>query len=110
MAKNPSPITRSQFFGSADKPRKPLMVTISDGDVIVARAVMVAKNTGTGGFGYGSNGQTMLDIDGIPTPATLGCNLTVNGSALLDDAEKVATQVAKAKEAKAAARAVLAKK
>lgn len=100
MAKNVSPITRSEFFGTDDEPRKPLMATIEGG----IRALLTPKNTASGGFGYGSNGQVVLEIAGKAVPCTLGINLTVNGSQLLDDAQKVQAEVAKAKEAKAAAR------
>lgn len=71
MAKNPCPITRSEFRAHA----KPLPVTINN--VPFSAAV---KEFSTGSLGWYLNGKANVEIDGKTVSVQIGLNLTIVGS------------------------------
>lgn len=69
--KTPCPVSRGEFVGAA----KPLTVIING----IPYAASV-KLFSTGSFGWYLNGQTVVEVDGVPCKVQIGLNLTVANS------------------------------
>jgi hypothetical protein len=71
MAKNPCPISRTQFKEKA----KSLPIPLGN-----ATLSAEPREFSTGSFGWYVNGKTVIEIDGKQVPVQVGMNLIVVGS------------------------------
>lgn len=71
MAKNPCPISKTQFLEKAEAVR----LSINGNEMLADR-----REFSTGSFGWYLNGKTVITVDGKPLNVQVGINLTVVGS------------------------------
>ncbi len=71
MAKNPCPISKTQFLEKAEAVR----LSINGSEMLADR-----REFSTGSFGWYLNGKTVITVDGKPLSVQVGINLTVVGS------------------------------